>query len=155
MASNPQIFGEDVRGYILDRVVEEDRGHSTRCWIWQLSCNTGGYPQGRPPRSPATTRISRVAYEVFVGPIPEGLELDHLCRVIRCCNPAHLEPVTHAENMRRRLWKRTTVCLHGHPWVPSNIKVFSDGRRTCLTCRTEWERQREKRRSAARRGAAA
>lgn len=43
----------------------------------------------------------RVAYELWVGPIPEGMELDHRCKVRACINPAHLEPVTHAENMRR------------------------------------------------------
>lgn len=69
------------------------------CWLWKRS-TTKGYGRisvlGRP------RGVHRVSYEVFVGPIPDGLEIDHLCRRRSCCNPAHLEPVTHRENQRRR-----------------------------------------------------
>ena len=80
--------------------VPEDRGYETPCHVWTGWLNNCGYPtmthHGR------TARSHRVAYEHFVGAIPDGLDLDHLCGVKACVNPEHLEPVTHRENMRRR-----------------------------------------------------
>jgi hypothetical protein len=82
--------------------LEEDRGHSTPCWIWQLSLHARtGY--GAKKTNGVSTLAHRAVYEHHVGPIPDGLELDHLCRVRACVNPAHLEPVTHKENVRRGL----------------------------------------------------
>lgn len=69
------------------------------CWIWQKALNAGGY--GVSWDGERTVVAHRLAYETFIGPIPEGLHLDHLCRVRACINPAHLEPVTQAENNRR------------------------------------------------------
>lgn len=75
----------------------EDRGHSTPCWIWGGQFNDRGYG--------LTTGAHRLAHRaVWVnanGPVPDGMELDHLCRVRACVRPEHLEPVTHQENMRR------------------------------------------------------
>ncbi len=68
------------------------------CWLWTASTDWYGYGWfwvGAPRRA------HRVCYEWLVGPIPAGLELDHLCRVPACVRPEHLEPVTHAENVRR------------------------------------------------------
>jgi len=77
------------------------------CWLW-TGGTAGGTPGDRygyigPGRrgSGPMLRVHRVVWELLVGPIPEGLELDHLCRVRICCNPDHLEPVTHRENLRR------------------------------------------------------
>jgi hypothetical protein len=79
------------------RVRKDDEG----CWRWVGSCDEFGYPrfayQGR-----GTGMAYRYSYELHNGPVPEGLELDHLCRVRDCVNPAHLEAVTHRENCRRR-----------------------------------------------------
>lgn len=74
------------------------------CWIWQPRAGTHGYGQmtRRISRKQVTSLAHRVSYEVFVGPIPDGLEIDHLCVTPKCVNPAHLEPVTRAENIRRR-----------------------------------------------------
>ncbi len=69
------------------------------CWLYRGGKSSGGY--GKISEAGETRLTHRVAYEANVGPIPEGLELDHLCRVTNCVNPDHLEPVTHAENMRR------------------------------------------------------
>lgn len=69
------------------------------CWIWTGHVNENGY--GRIGYKRKVTGTHRLAYELLVGPIPEGMEPDHLCRERACCNPAHLEPVTHDENMRR------------------------------------------------------
>ena len=69
------------------------------CWLWTKCKNSDGY--GRMRVNGVLEQVHRVSYEIFVGPIPEGLELDHTCRNRACINPAHLEPVTHLENVRR------------------------------------------------------
>ena len=69
------------------------------CWLWTKSIDYGGY--GRIGQRGVNARAHRVSYEHFVGPIPDGLSLDHLCRNRRCVNPDHLEPVTGSENTRR------------------------------------------------------
>lgn len=70
------------------------------CWLWQGTITEDGrYGQVR--RKSGLTVVHRYAYEHEVGPIPDGLDLDHLCRIRHCCNPAHLEPVTRGENLRR------------------------------------------------------
>ena len=76
----------------------------TECWVWQGSLTSNGYGAiGVTTSFRCTTRAvtHRLVYERVIGPVAEGLELDHLCRNRRCCNPEHLEPVTHLENMRR------------------------------------------------------
>jgi hypothetical protein len=84
------------------------------------------------------------AYVLLVGPIPEGLHLDHLCRVRRCVNPAHLEPVTPGENVRRgnspsAIAARTGVCAKGHPLTDENVTVIrlSPLKRRCKVCHRE------------------
>jgi hypothetical protein len=108
------------------------------CWIYSGALNQSGYGvaryQGR------MTVVHRLAYQELVGPIPEGLELDHLCRVRNCVNPAHLEPVTHAENTLRGIGPtaqnaRRTECLQGHPLMGPNLYLRPDGRRECRTCK--------------------
>lgn len=81
------------------RHIEEDRGYVTPCWIWQGACDTQGY--GLTSLERRRMQAHRRYYELSVGPIPTGAELDHLCHVRACVRPDHLEPVTHAENMRR------------------------------------------------------
>ena len=71
----------------------------TGCWLWQRSTDQLGY--GRFRRPGHHHYAHRMMWELRNGPVPDGLELDHLCRVRRCVNPKHLEPVTHSENMRR------------------------------------------------------
>jgi hypothetical protein len=86
----------------------------------------------------------RFAYELLVGPIPEGLELDHLCRNHACVNPAHLEPVIHVENIRRgdtdaqgRCNRDKTHCPAGHPLDEANTYHNPHGWRACRTCNRE------------------
>lgn len=79
--------------------IEEDRGYETPCWIWQRTLNNKGYGICR--RDGRWFAAHRWFYEQRLGPIPSGVELDHLCRVPACVNPDHLEPVSHAINIQR------------------------------------------------------
>lgn len=112
------------------------------CWLWTGCVRPDGYGViGEGGRGGRILRTHRVAYELLVGPIPEGLTLDHLCCDTTCCNPRHLEPVTIGENVRRAT-RRRTHCRRGHEFTPENTRVRPLGRE-CLTCR------RERRRAAA------
>jgi hypothetical protein len=83
----------------------------------------------------------RRAYERAYGRIPDGLEIDHLCRNRACINPEHLEAVTHAENVRRAA-VLVTGCKQGHPFTPENTYLFRGKYRRCRTCKRRWDRAR-------------
>jgi hypothetical protein len=128
----------------------------TGCWMW-MGPTDGVYGTFHVVGRRNPQKAHRVAYELFVGPIPEGLHIDHLCRVQLCVNPAHLEAVTPAENVRREYAavlhpnSRKTHCPHGHPYDAANTRiVMRRGRpgRFCRTC----HRADANRRSAERRG---
>lgn len=131
------------------------------CWIWTAGTNGSGY--GRFYVDGGMTYAHRYSYERSVGPIPSGLNLDHLCKTTLCVNPAHLEPVTQAENIRRGDWfiasnAAKTHCLYGHEYTESNTFRNRHGHRQCLTCRRkrDLKRQPAKRaRQKARRNASA
>ena len=92
------IRGHKNRKSPVDYVIE-DRGYKTPCWIWQLATDKDGYGQKKVKGKQA--KAHRHFYERKYGPVPAGLEPDHLCRVRPCVNPDHLEPVSVAENSRR------------------------------------------------------
>ena len=111
----------------------------TGCWIWMGCIKPIGYGcfgMDTPGRKRLTRRAHRVAYELFIGPIPEGMTLDHLCRIRCCVNPHHLEPVSQIINVQRakphRL--RQTVCKRGHEMTPANTRKFRNGRLRCREC---------------------
>ena len=89
------------------------------CHLWTACLDQAGYGQFN--AGVKTVRAHRFAYELAVGPIPDGLFIDHLCRVRSCVNPKHLEPVTHKENMRRAAGN---YCLYGHPRTQKNIQLI-------------------------------
>lgn len=89
---------------LVSRMVPDQHG----CWLWQGRPSlSGGY--GRVRIAGVLYYAHRVAYEAFIGPIPDGLTIDHLCRVTLCINPAHLEPVTFSENTRRENYARAAA----------------------------------------------
>jgi hypothetical protein len=136
--------------FILTRIVEEDRGHGSPCWIWQMCLDYRGYAKTSIPTFPQkNTRVHRASYQLWVGSIPEGLTIDHLCRVRSCCNPAHLEAVTAAENSRRAMRSERTHCIRGHERSPENLTP----QRECRICRNAymrtWSRAHPKERAKA------
>ena len=115
------------------RVRVDAEGH----WIW-TGCRTMAGPLGYGRFSwDAERRIlaHRAAYEMFVGPVPENLELDHLCRVRDCVNPAHLEPVTHQENVRRA---QADYCKNCGGEL---VRVSPGQQRICRPCRARRGRE--------------
>lgn len=104
------------------------------CWLWLGFTNPKGYGRFRiEGKNGPVGQAHRVAYELFRGPIPSGLTLDHLCRVRSCVNPAHVEPVTAVENVRRGGNVQKPHCPQGHPLSGDNLSLRS-GQRSCRIC---------------------
>lgn len=119
------------------------------CWVWGGSPDPGGY--GRITLADGKReRVHRFAYRMFVGPIPDGLTIDHLCRVRLCANPKHLEAVTSEENVRRgdHFLRRRTSCRQGHPFDAENT-IVRRGARICRACDAAYFREYRARRRAA------
>jgi hypothetical protein len=120
------------------------------CWEWTACRDSKGYGRFR---DGTLVGAHRWSWEHLVGPIPEGLVIDHLCRNPPCVNPDHLEPVTHRENVIRGLvphvsgeWKRRiTHCPQGHPYDEANTR-HSAGHRFCRACDRQKQAERKARR---------
>ena len=134
----------------------EDAGYKTPCLTWTASKTATGYGRIRWQRE--TRYAHRVAYEVLVGPIPEGLTIDHLCRNRACVNVDHLEPVTQGENALRgtgpfAINAAKTRCKRGHEFTEENTRVSKAGNRNCVTClamtNETWNATRRARHAAA------
>lgn len=124
------------------------------CWLWQGAENGKGY--GQVSWEGRTQKVHVLAYEAFNGPIPEGHEPDHRCRNTMCWHPAHLDAVTHRENMARsdslarasaRQLARST-CVNGHEFSEANTRITPEGWRRCRVC----DRERAVEYRASRRG---
>lgn len=114
----------------------------TGCWLWTGAKNVRGY--GIIRIATRSTLAHRVAYEASRGPIPDGLELDHLCRVHNCINPGHLEAVSHHVNvLRGRRCDRASHCKRGHALHGDNLYWSRPGtNRACKTCVLDRSRAR-------------
>lgn len=126
---------------LLDRVVVRDADYETPCWLSDRAENGKGYTKiaymGR------IWYAHRLAHHLFIGPIPTGLTIDHLCRVRGCCNPEHLEAVTIKVNTLRgsapaAVHTAKTHCIRGHEFTSANTYLAA-GRhgpqRQCRECR--------------------
>lgn len=114
------------------------------CWTWTGYRTPEGY--GHVKWLGKTESIHRVVFTELEGPIPEGLTLDHVkargCTSNACCWPAHLEPVTPAENSKRltvNCYRDRDSCDNGHEYTPQNTYVWR-GWRQCRACKREWRR---------------
>ena len=112
------------------------------CWPWTAHTTGCGYGYFYDPAVQRKEVAHRWAYKAVVGPIPEGLDLDHLCRVRHCVNPDHLEPVTRRENLLRGIGlpaqrAKQTHCKRGHEFTSVNTYITGRGERHCRTCGRE------------------
>ena len=118
------------------------------CWRWLGSTDKDGYALFRIGK---TNRGARISYEHYVGPIPEGYEIDHLWKQKDCVNPFHLEAVTHKVNISRQEHnnqnKNKKSCNNGHEFTEKNTLILANGDRQCRKCSRD--RQRKHRRSQA------
>lgn len=155
---------------LVDRIRLATELNGEGCWIWQKHTNQG-YGVIRVGKK--IRKAHRVSYEIHVGPIPDGMKLDHLCHgeAVRrglcsggdecphraCCNPAHLEPVTDAENASRGFngiqgsvgQGRKTHCPAGHEYTEENTyRRPENGHRTCRACKRIRDREQRSRKGA-------
>lgn len=130
-----------IKDRLLD-LIDKDRD----CWVWTGSTNSQGYGRlttgSRSDNTRKTEAAHRASYRTFVGEIPNGLTIDHLCRNRKCINPDHLEAVTIKENVSRGnpLWKQQmarTHCPQGHEYTEDNIYRYATKHGgTCRNCKT-------------------
>jgi hypothetical protein len=116
------------------------------CWVYPNVPNSDGYVRvSVNGRKVMTHRLS--LWQAGIT-IPEGLEIDHLCRNRACCNPSHLQVVTHRENMQRgtgqdRINAAKTHCMRGHEFTVENTYICPNGARQCKVCRRMKDRIRD------------
>lgn len=148
---NPFLLGHRRRRDPVERFWEKvDKNGPNGCWIW-IGLRTAHpvFDYGRFFFSKnVAVAAHRFAWQLLNGPVPEGLELDHLCRNPPCVNPDHLEAVTHQENILRGNSvpagnANATHCVHGHPFDEANTYYASDGSRSCRACGRERARAKK------------
>jgi hypothetical protein len=146
----------------IDRFANKVALTDAGCLVWLAGLAGAGYGHFHTTQTAQEKArdvyAHRWSYEHHVGPIPDGLHLDHLCRNPACVNPDHLEPVSQRENTMRGTGfsarnAAKTRCDHGHRFTAENTYVDREGYRHCRTCRRAADRRRQPRRSQARKAA--
>lgn len=117
------------------------------CWEWSGSHDRAGYPRLGVRRDGTKTTVGahRLAYEFYVGPIPDGLVIDHLCRNPGCVNPEHLEAVTNLVNFMRgqhrsAVTARENKCQRGHEFTPENTIIIVKRCKACVKAKIQERR---------------
>lgn len=125
-------ISEDLLGFVQRSLIQSSSG----CWLWIGGTGSMGY--GRVRINGGRPYVHRLVYEEFKGKIPQGLVLDHLCRTPSCCNPRHLEAVSHRVNLLRgrgvaARHAATTHCPYRHEYTKENTHTYR-GSRFCKKC---------------------
>ena len=125
-----------------ERIAKRITVDANGCWIWRGTLTRDGYGKARVGSS--MVRLHRFTYESLLGSIPDGLHIDHLCRVRSCCNPLHLEPVTNRVNVLRgdtipAAHAAASHCKRGHEFTEGNtyryVSKYGYPARACRACR--------------------
>jgi HNH endonuclease len=135
-----------IKGTVEYRLKARSSLQPNGCILWNGAKTAAGY--GTLNVQNTRQLVHRLAYELYVGPIPEGLTLDHLCRTRACINPEHLEAVTNRENILRGTspsakQARRTHCPSGHPYAGENLIRWRNHRH-CRACMKQWATKRRK-----------
>ena len=144
MKSGPKPLEPIIRFRKKWKLSNEHIYNGTHCWEWTAYLDKDGYGRFR-DKNQLYVKSHRWSYEHYREPIPDGLEIDHLCRNRACCNPTHLEPVTCAENIRRgntgknqekniAIQRAKTHCPQGHAYSTENTRIYR-GFRHCRSVR--------------------
>jgi len=125
----------NILEWFFSKILEDEK---TGCWIWASCKNNSQYPRFNLYKKSYLGH--RFAYELFKGKIPDGLVMDHLCRIPACVNPEHLEAVTNKENTLRGIGftainAKKMKCPQGHEYSWMNTLIDNYGKRSCRTCR--------------------
>lgn len=130
----------------VERILAGSVAGRNGCVLWTGHVNHAGY--GYISVKHRKKSVHRLAFSGFKGAIPEGLEIDHLCRVRNCVNPVHLEAVTHSENLLRSERRRIAIgdkCANGHTYSEETLYLRPDGRQVCKPCKQTVSRNSKRR----------